>query len=308
MLVPLKGLSRQHADMMTEAGMQALALSSFSTTVEWARCKTMITEKALCALFISPEVLCHNPSFVKLLNEHNVALLFFDESHLYNDWHLLRPTMSLAASLVSAQRRLGLTFTMRRRDMQLVVRRTEMSAPIVQRGRFLRSNLLLQVVKRPAALTFGRASLADRLSAATEANWRIARTLRMAIKARSLRGNTIAYVLSRAQAETVFKQLVLAAKDQKLVSGGAALKFRPCHAGRTDRSEVEQLFLYQRGVVVVATIAFGLGVDCARVRMIIHFVRYWYFSHLFWSPYCILVTLSAGFLVLRTGSQLDVRF
>jgi len=307
MLVPLKGLSRQHADMMTKAGMPALALSSSSTTAEWARCKTMITEKALCALFISPEVLCHNPSFVKLLNEHNIALLCFDEAHLYNDWYLWRPTMSMAASLVSAQRRLGLTATMRRRDQQLVIRRTGMSAPIVQRGRFLRSNLLLQVVKRPAALTFGRASLADRLSAATEAKWRIARTLRMAIKARSLQGNTIVYVPSRAQAETVCKQLVLAAKDQKLVAAGAALKFRPYHAGRTDRAEVEQLFLSQRGVVVVATIAFGLGVDCAHVRVIIHFVRCWYFAHLFWSPYSILVTILAGFLMRRTGSQLDIR-
>ena len=189
--------------------------------------------------------------------------------------------MSMAASLVSAQRRLGLTATMRRRDQQLVIRRTGMSAPIVQRGRFLRSNLLLQVVKRPAALTFGRASLADRLSAATEAKWRIERTLRMAIKARSLQGNTIVYVPSRAQAETVCNQLVLAAKDQKLVAAGAVLKFRPCHAGRTDRSEVEQLFLNQRGVVVVATIAFGLGVDCAHVRVIIHFVRCWCFAHLF---------------------------
>jgi len=307
MLVPLKGLGRQHADMMTKAGVSALALSSSSTTAEWARCKTMIIEKALCALFISPEVLCHNSSFAKLLNEHNIALLCFDEAHLYNDWYLWRPTMSMAASLVSAQRRLGLTATMRRRDQQLVVRRTGMSTPIVQRGRFLRSNLLLQFLKRPAALTFGRASVADRLSAATEAKWRIARTLRMAIKARSLQGNTIVYVPSRAQAETVCKQLVQAAKDQKLVAVGAALKFRPYHAGRTDRSEVEQLFLSQRGVVVVATIAFGLGVDCAHVRVIIHFVRCWYFAHLFWSPCSILVTILAGFLVLRTGSQLDVR-
>jgi len=144
----------------------------------------------------------------------------------------------MAASLVSAQRRHGLTATMRRRDQQLVVRRTGMSAPIVQRARFLRSNLLPQIAKRPAALTFGRASLADRLSAATEATWRIARPLRMAITARSLQGNTIVHVLSRAQAETVCKQLVLAAKDQKLVAAGAALKFGPYHAGRTDRSDV----------------------------------------------------------------------
>jgi len=159
---------------------------------------------------------------------------------------------------------------------------------------------------KPAALTFGRSSLADRLSAATEAKWRIPRTFRMAIKARSLQGNTIVYVPSRAQAETVCKQLVLAAKDRQLVAAGAALKFRPYHAGRTDRFEVEQLFLSQRGVVVVATIAFGLGVDCAHVRVIIHFVRCWNFAHLFWSPYSILVTILAGFLVLRTGSQLDV--
>jgi len=168
------------------------------------------------------------------------------------------------------------------RDQQLVVRHRGMSATIVQRGRFLLSNLLLQVVKRPAALTLGRASLADRLSAATGAKWRIVRTLRIAIKARSLQRNTIVYVPSRAQAETVCKQLVLAAKDQKLVAAGAALNIRPYVAGRKDRCEVEQLFLSQLGVVVVARIAFGLGVDCARVSVIIHFVRCWNFAHLFW--------------------------
>ena len=163
------------------------------------------------------------------------------------------------------------------------------------------------MIKRPADLTCDRASLADRLSAATEAKWRIARTLRMAIKARSLQRNTIAYVPSRTQAETVGKQLVQEAKDQKLVAVGAALKFRLYNASRTDRSGVEQLFLSQRGVVEVATIAFGLGVDCAHDRVIIHFVRCWFFAHLFWSPCSILVTILAEFLVLRTGSQLDVR-
>jgi len=118
--------------------MPALALSSSGTTAEWARCKTMITEKALCALFITPEVLCHNPRFFKLLKERNVALLCFHEAHLYIDWYLWSPTMSMAASLVSAQRRLGLTATMCRRNQQLVLRRTGMPAPIVHRGRFLR--------------------------------------------------------------------------------------------------------------------------------------------------------------------------
>jgi len=70
---------------------------------------------------------------------------------------------------MSAHSRVRLTATMRRRDQQLVVRRTGMSAPIVRRERFRRKNLLLQVIKRPAALPFGRAFLADRLSAATEA-------------------------------------------------------------------------------------------------------------------------------------------
>ena len=111
---------------------------------------------------------------------------------------------------------------------------------------------------------------------------------------------------SRALAETVCKKLALAAEDRNLVAAGAALKICPDPSGQRNCSEVEQLFLSQRGVAVVATIAFALGVDCAHVRVHIHFVRGWHFAHLFCSPYSILATIGAGLFVLRTGGQLDV--
>jgi len=273
MLVPLKGLSRQHADSLNKVGVSAMALTSSSTSDERLLCKSMIMEKRLCALFISPELLCHDPLFRKLLNDRGIALLCFDEAHLYNDWYMWRQTMAMRASHVQAQRRLGLTATMRRRDQQLVIRRMSMSSPIVQRGPFLRKNLLLHVAKRPAALTFGPVSLARRVATATEYKWRIARALRLSIKARAQQGNTIIYVPSRALSEDVCKELVLAAAQQRLGATGAALAFRAYHAGRTDRAEVEDLFLTTRDVVVIATNAFGLGVDCPHVLVILHLVR-----------------------------------
>jgi len=85
MLVPLKGLSRQHADSLNKVGVSALAMTSSSTSDERLLCKSMIMDKRLCALFIFPELLCHVPSFRKLLNDRGIALLCFDEAHLYND-------------------------------------------------------------------------------------------------------------------------------------------------------------------------------------------------------------------------------
>jgi len=45
------------------------------------------------------------------------------------------------------------------------------------------------------------------------------------------------------------------------------------HAGLDSRAATEQLFVSTTGIVVVATTAFGMGVHCAHVRAVLHFVR-----------------------------------
>lgn len=85
-------------------------------------------------------------------------------------------------------------------------------------------------------------------------------------------GNTVVYVNSRAQAERVCAALNRLSLSPTWASLTAWLSFRAYHRGCKDRAAVEKLYAIRKGIVVVATVAFGLGVDSQHVRAVVHFV------------------------------------
>lgn len=108
-----------------------------------------------------------------------------------------------------------------------------------------------------------------------------------------MQGNAIIYVSSRKEVERVRKALKdLARADSP--RGCRNLVFLSYHGARDDRAAVERTFLARTGVVVVATVDFGLGIDCPLVRLVVHVVHsplpisnVWYLSRICLQGVCV---------------------
>lgn len=274
LFVPLTGLGRQHEATLRQAGLSALALSATTEGSAWTLCKSMMLERKLCALILSPEALVHNSWLLNLLKLVGVGLVAFDEAHLWEDWRSWRPTLEIAATALMATRRLGLTATLTKNAEAAVAQRLGMSNVSLLRGPFSRPNLIFRVSRRPAAYAFGKVDWHDRENASREIDYRVRQCLRRLAWVHSLQGNAIIYVHSRSEAERLASTLSNQVRSSAHAVACSGMTVWAYHAGRSDRREVERLFADGVGVVVVATVAFGLGIDCAWVRLIIHFVSW----------------------------------
>jgi RecQ family ATP-dependent DNA helicase len=193
-------------------------------------------------LFIAPERLAV-PGFAEMLRQHPPSLIAVDEAHCISHWgHDFRPDYRLVGERLE-----GLKGTP-------VVALTATATPLVQRDicvqlrlrspdlfihGFRRDNLAIQVVD---ALPSERA---DRIAA---------------VLAEPDRTPAIVYAPTRKKAEELAKAL------------HGKIKAAAYHAGMTasDREAVQLAFLNGTTDTIVATVAFGMGIDKANVRTVVH--------------------------------------
>lgn len=222
-------------------------------------------------LIVSPEQIVYNSGVVSALEMCGVKMLVFDEAHTWLTWPSWRPAMARAPGVLRCVRRLAMTATLRCSSAPLLQEALGMAGSDVARHCFFRANLALRVEHRPP-LFFERGGTASRSECDAEADYRQRRAFSLAMDAARHNGNAINYVHTRRQSDD------LAGKLQRLYS-----RMQPpprirvgifsYHAGRGDRQTVEAAFAARRGVIVVATVAFGLGINSPAVRVVVHMVR-----------------------------------
>ncbi|HEX5500521.1 MAG TPA: RecQ family ATP-dependent DNA helicase, partial [Thermomicrobiales bacterium] len=201
-----------------------------------------IRDGSLCLLYAAPERL-RQGQFLAALNERGLALAVIDEAHCVSQWgHDFRPDY------------LGIPLALRELGDPPVLAVTATATPAmaqeIERG-FGRK---LAQVRAPAYrpnLRYEARLLKNReekLQSVTEI-------------ARGEAGAGIVYVSSRADAEKIAN--LLRRRGVQAV---------PYHAGMAggDRDRNQELFMEGRARVVVATIAFGMGIDKADIRWIVH--------------------------------------
>ncbi len=242
---PLIALMQDQVDTLREAGVRAAFLNStldFAAVVE--------TEKALFAgaldlLYVAPERLL-TERFLNLLDRLNVAgklaLFAIDEAHCVSQWgHDFRPEyiqLSVLHERYPAVPRIALTATADDLTRREILARLGLEEARVFISSFDRPNIRYTVVERDNP----RRQLLDFLAGhAGEAG--------------------IVYCLSRKKVDETAAWLV--------EQGIAAL---PYHAGldTATRTKHQQRFLREEGIVMVATIAFGMGIDKPDVRFVAH--------------------------------------
>ena len=238
---PLISLMKDQVDALRLIGYPAAALNSSQSDEEAAEVWNDLRAGNLRLLYTSPERL-FNGSFIERLGELGVNRIAVDEAHCISQWgHDFRPEYR---RLAEVRRRLpkatiqALTATATPRVREDIAAQLELRDPAMLVGVFDRPNLTYRVHQR-----------ADLVGQTIDAIQRHSE------------GATIVYCISRKDTESLADEL----KRRKL--NAAAY-----HAGLSPdvRRRVQEHFKQERLDVVVATVAFGMGIDRSNVRCVVH--------------------------------------
>jgi len=239
---PLIALMKDQVDALRQLGVHAATLNSRLSRDEAVRIEDAVRDAALDLLYVSPERLI-TPRCLDLLSRARLALFAVDEAHCISQWgHDFRPEyqqLSLLKERFSGVPLLALTATAdapTRRDMVAQLRLA--GAQVFATG-YDRPNLFYRVVPKSNPL---------------EQLWRF-------LCNDHPDDAGIVYCFTRRAVEDTAGWLA--------ARGRQAL---PYHAGldAATRERNQERFLRDDGVVVVATIAFGMGIDKPNVRFVAH--------------------------------------
>ncbi|MFT5635486.1 MAG: ATP-dependent DNA helicase RecQ [Cognaticolwellia sp.] len=239
---PLIALMKDQVDALKLQGVKAEFLNSSQDYEEQRRVEQLIMSGNIDLLYVAPERLLGD-YFLSLIDKVTIALFAFDEAHCVSQWgHDFRPEyqkLSIIAHRYPNTPKIALTATadMKTRDE------------------------IVQVLNLTGAKTFihsfDRPNIQYRISEQKNSK----EQLLQFINAEHTNDAGIVYCLSRKSVETTAQWL----SEQ----GKVAL---PYHAGLASyiKDNNQQRFLREDGIIIVATIAFGMGIDKPDVRFVAH--------------------------------------
>ncbi|MBD2768876.1 DNA helicase RecQ [Hymenobacter sp. BT664] len=239
---PLIALMKDQVEALKANGIAAAYINSSVGQAEANDIARAAVSGHLKLLYVSPEKLL-SEGFLQFLNRVNISLFAIDEAHCISSWgHDFRPEYTQLGTLRThfpGTPIIALTATADRLTQRDIRTQLNLHEPKVFLSSFDRPNINLIV--RPGQ---------DRVGSVLE------------YIARHPQDPGIIYCLSRKTCETI---------SQKLVAKG--VKAGHYHAGLTpaQRSKVQEAFLQDDVQVIVATIAFGMGIDKSNVRWVIHY-------------------------------------
>ncbi|MSO76297.1 MAG: DNA helicase RecQ [Alphaproteobacteria bacterium] len=239
---PLIALMRDQVAGLLDAGVKAAVLNS---TLSWeaaAAVEHRLLAGDLDLLYIAPERLL-TPRCLSLMTRARLALFAIDEAHCVSQWgHDFRPEyigLSVLAERFPNVPRIALTATADELTRGEIVARLKLGGAPSFVASFDRPNIRYEIIEKQNARSQLQAFIAERHAGHAG----------------------IVYCLSRARVEDTAASLANA--------GIAALAY---HAGMdaTVRARHQDRFINEDGVVIVATIAFGMGIDKPDVRFVAH--------------------------------------
>jgi ATP-dependent DNA helicase RecQ len=240
---PLISLMKDQVDKLTQAGVHAVAVNSALGAAELAEALATVRTNQADFVFTTPERLA-DADFIALLKEHPVDLLVIDEAHCISQWgHDFRPAfleIGAAHRTLGAPPVLALTATANARVVDDIGRQLGIELDVVSASVY-------------------RDNLQFRVQPTTSDDERFARALE---HVRSADGCGIVYTATVKAAEQLHEALLTAGERCALYHG------RLPSARRHDEQDA---FMRGDARVMVATNAFGLGIDKPDLRFVLHF-------------------------------------
>src|SRR5258706_8539593 len=239
---PLIALMRDQVAGLLEAGVKAAVLNSTLSWDEANEVEQRLLSGDLDLLYIAPERLL-TPRCLAMLGRAKIALFAIDEAHCVSQWgHDFRPEyigLSVIAERFPNVPRIALTATADDLTRREIVDRLGLAGAPSFVASFDRPNIKYEIVDKQNAQTQLKTFIAERHTGDAG----------------------IVYCLSRAKVE-----------DTAAALTKAGIEALPYHAGldAATRAGNQDRFINEDGVVIVATIAFGMGIDKPDVRFVAH--------------------------------------
>ncbi len=238
---PLIALMKDQVDALRACGYPAAALHSGMELAELRNVEREIAAGHHHLIFVAPERML-TPRFLELAAHLGVSTFAIDEAHCISHWgHDFRPEYRQLAELKTRFQNASLhayTATATPRVRSDIVEQLQLKDPTVLVGSFDRPNLLYRVLPKQ------------------DVKAQVAGVLRL-----HSREAAIVYCITRRETEQM---------AQYLAAGGIRAAHYHAGMGPEERRRTQDRFAAEEIDVVVATVAFGMGIDRSDIRCVVH--------------------------------------
>lgn len=240
---PLISLMKDQVDCLSEVGISATYINSSLTTSDYLQTIENAILGMYKIIYVAPERL-NSDSFLRLLNSIDISMIAIDEAHCVSQWgHDFRPSYTEIANVILNlnKRPIITAFTATATEIVKndIINLLKLSNPFVLTTGFDRENLSFHVVSGDDRKRFVYTYLR---------------------KHSDISG--IIYCSTRKSVDSLYEDLLEIGYKVSKYHGGMSDK---------DRAKNQDDFVYDRTNVMVATNAFGMGIDKSNIRYVLHY-------------------------------------
>lgn len=239
---PLIALMQDQVSALKDAGVKAEMINSSLSSAEVFAVKNSLKNDELKLLYVSPERLLM-PEFLEFLCDIKISLFAIDEAHCVSQWghdfRVVYTQLAILEKVFADVPRIALTATADAPTQKDILEKLGLTQAKIFRAGFDRPNIFYEIVERKNA----KKQLIEFINQNHKSD------------------SGIVYCLSRKDVEETAGDL-----------RGEGFKAMAYHAGMDTKTRQKNLekFLRDDGVIMVATIAFGMGIDKPDVRFVAH--------------------------------------